>query len=164
MTHVTCHIIYIHEWWSPWIVSLILPNNQFHSENAKCTQMLLLIQKYLSSKVSLSVSCSLSIVIFSERGVIGNIMHHVMTLGALFSAAGNINCNQDDNNISAFIILSALQCCCRAQVQVQVQVRSRSGRSEIDLSLTLFLVFITTHLPTETFFLALKGSRQVRWT
>ena len=45
------------------------------------------------------------------RGVIGNIMHHVVTLGALFSAAGLINCNQDDNNINTFIILSALQCC-----------------------------------------------------
>ena len=79
-------------------------------QNARKSQMLL-IRKYLNSKVSLSVSCSLSIVIFSVWGVIGNIMHHVMTLGALFSAAGNINCNQDDNNISAFIILSALQCC-----------------------------------------------------
>ena len=48
----------------------------------------------------------------------------------------------------------------------QVQVRSRSKSSEIDLSHTLFLVF-TTHHPPPTrnfFFLALKGSRQVRWT
>ena len=55
------------------------------------------------------MSCSLCIVIFSARVVIGNIMHHVVTPGALFSAAGHINCNQDDNNISTFIILSPLQ-------------------------------------------------------
>ena len=45
---------------------------------------------------------------------------------------------------------------CRAQVQVQI--RSRSGRSEIDLYyITIFLV------STTNFFLAFKGSRQVRW-
>ena len=49
----------------------------------------------------------------------------------------------------------------------QVQIRSRSGRSEIDLSLTLFLVCThppTHHPPPQTFFLAFKGSRHVRWT
>ena len=48
----------------------------------------------------------------------------------------------------------------------QVQAKSRSGRSEIDLSLTIFLVFTTTTHPppTQTFFLALEGSRHVRWT
>ena len=49
--------------------------------------------------------------------------------------------------------------------QGQVRVRWGSGRSDFDLSSTLFLVF-TTHPPppTQTFFFASKGSRQVSWT
>ena len=44
----------------------------------------------------------------------------------------------------------------------QVRVRKVKETKDLDLRYTLFLVFTTT--TTQTFFLAFKGSRQVRWT
>ena len=55
----------------------------------------------------------------------------------------------------------------------KVRVRSESYElkdlkkhklKDFDLSYTLNLVFTTHPPPTQTFFLAFKGSRQVRWT
>ena len=47
----------------------------------------------------------------------------------------------------------------------QVRVRKVKETKDLDLRYTLFLVFTTTtHPPPQTFFLAFKGSRQVRWT
>ena len=46
----------------------------------------------------------------------------------------------------------------------QVRVRKVKETKDLDLSYTLFLVFTTLHPPTQTFFLAFKGSIQVRWT
>ena len=85
------------------------------------------------------------------------------------------------------VLCNLFKCFCQAQVQVQVGWRSVEGqvwvrkvrvRSEsyelkdlkkhklkdLDLSYTLNLVFTTHPPPTQTFFLAFKGSRQVRWT
>ena len=46
----------------------------------------------------------------------------------------------------------------------QVRVRKVKETKDLDLRYTLFLVFTTHPPPPETFFLAYKGSRQVRWT